>query len=598
MKLTGGQIVVQTLIHESVPYIVGIPGHGTLGLSDALIGQDKLKTLQVRHEQAAVHLADGYYRVAGVPLAVFTSIGPGAMNTVIGVASCYVDSIPVLVLTGNSHTHMAGRGVLQEIERQYDANSLAVFEPIAKRVWRPTSAERLPRIMQRAFAEMLTGRRGPVVVDLPMDVQCDGVEVETDWPQPHAYRPTGSVPPDPGRIAEAGQLLAEAERPVIVAGGGVIAAGAWDELRALAERLNAPVVTTMMGKGAFPEDHPLSGFHGGTKGTTCGNALTSNADVLLAVGMRFADESTSSYRHGVTYTIPPTQLIHLDLDPTEIGKNYPVQVGIVADARAGLAALLDWLQANAQDVASSDSYLAQVKQLRNEWLAQVRELAASDHSPVTISRLIAELRAFLKRDAIVLTSSGNTQAQWFQEALVYEPNTNLTTGGFSAMGWTVPAALGAKLAAPDRQVVGLVGDGDFLMTAQELATAVQYNLPVVYVVANNAGWIAIRDLQAAVYGEEHAIGAEFLQGAAPISPDLTALAQAFGCHAERISAPGEVRPALERAFAAGRPAVIEVMVERTYPLSGSPAVGWWDVPVPTYLAQKRVQYERERSEER
>lgn len=314
MKLTGGQIVVETLLREGVPYILGIPGHGTLGLSDALIGQEALKVLQVRHEQAAVHLADGYYRVAGVPLAVFTSIGPGAMNTVIGVASCYVDSIPVLVLTGNSHTHMAGRGVLQEIERQYDANSLAVFEPIAKRIWRPSSAGRLPRILQRAFAEMLTGRRGPVVVDLPMDVQCDSAEVE--FPPARSYRPTGPILPHPELIAASGKALAEAARPVIVAGGGVIAAEAWAELRALAEYLSAPVVTTMMGKGAFPEDHPLAGLHGGSKGTTCGNALTSKADVLLAVGMRFADESTSSYRHGVTYAIPPTRLIQVDLDPT------------------------------------------------------------------------------------------------------------------------------------------------------------------------------------------------------------------------------------------------------------------------------------------
>lgn len=598
MKLTGGQIVVQTLIREGVPYIVGIPGHGTLGLSDALIGQNQLQVLQVRHEQAAVHLADGYYRVAGVPLAVFTSIGPGAMNTVIGVASCYVDSIPVLVLTGNSHTHMAGRGVLQEIERQYDANSLAVFEPIAKRVWRPSSAGRLPRVLQRALAEMLTGRRGPVVVDLPMDVQCDSADVGAGLPHPNTYRPTGPVQPAPDLIRAAGKLLEKAARPVIVAGGGVIAAGAWDELRQLAEFLGAPVVTTMMGKGAFPEDHVLAGLHGGSKGSTCGNALTSRADVLLAVGMRFADESTSSYRHGVTYAIPPTRLIHIDLDPTEIGKNYPVQVGIVADARAGLTALLEWLRANStpRDYAPSD-YFAQVTQLREDWLAQVRALAASDHSPVTISRLVAELRAFLERDAIVLTSSGNVQAQWFQEAPVYEPQTNLSAGGFSTMGWTVPAALGARLAAPDRQVLGLVGDGDFLMTAQELATAVQYDLPVVYVVANNAGWIAIRDLQAAVYGEERAVGAEFLKDGAPVSPDLTALARAFGCYAERVSAPGEVRPALERAFAANAPAVIEVMVERNYPLSGSPAVGWWDVPVPTYLTAQRARYEREQAEE-
>jgi len=614
MKLTGGQIVVQTLIREGVPYVVGIPGHGTLGLSDALVarsetghntrseaghggvGQGQLKVLQVRHEQAAVHLADGYYRVAGVPLAVFTSIGPGAMNTCIGVASCYVDSIPVLVLTGNSHTHMAGRGVLQEIERKHDANSLAVFEPIAKRVWRPTSAGRLPRILQRAFAEMLTGRRGPVVVDLPMDVQCDSAEVELG--DPHTYRPTGPVLPDPDLIARAGGLLDGAERPVIVAGGGVIAAGAWDELRGLAEFLGAPVVTTMMGKGAFPEDHPLSGFHGGTKGTTCGNRLTAGADVLLAVGMRFADESTSSYRHSVTYGIPPTRLIHLDLDPTEIGKNYPIEVGIVADARAGLAALLEQVRRTSKSASHLRSdYFAHVQRLREEWLAQVQELAASDHTPVTISRLVAKVRDFLDRDGIVVTSSGNVQAQWFQEAMVYEPRTNLTTGGFSTMGWTVPAALGAKLAAPERQVVGLVGDGDFLMTAQELATAVQYDIPAVYVVANNVGWIAIRDLQAAVYGEQRAVGAEFLKDGAPVSPDLTALARAFGCYAERVSAPGEVRPALARAFAAGVPAVVEVMVERTYPLSGSPAVGWWDVPVPTYLTEQRARYERERAEE-
>jgi acetolactate synthase-1/2/3 large subunit len=599
MKLTGGQVVVETLIQEGVPYICGIPGHGTLGLSDALLGQGRLKVLQVRHEQSAVHLADGYYRVAGVPLAIFTSIGPGAMNTVIGVASCYVDSIPALVLTGNSHTHMAGRGVLQEIERQYDANSLAVFEPIAKRIWRPTHAQRLPRILQRAFAEMLTGRRGPVVVDLPMDVQCDSVDVGGGLPAPGSYRPTGPVLPDPSLIAEAGALLAAAERPVIVAGGGVIAAGAWSELRRVAEFLGAPVVTTMMGKGAFPEDHPLAGFHGGSKGTTCGNRLTRDADLILAVGMRFADESTSSYRHGVTYAIPPTRLVHLDVDPTEIGKNYPVTVGIVSDAKAGLAALLEWLRAQAPPRAYAGSgYYAEVQRLREEWLAQVGELGRSEHLPITISRLVAELRAFLDRDAIVLTSSGNTQAQWFQEAMVYEPKTNLTTGGFSTMGWTVPAALGAKLAAPDRQVIGFLGDGDFLMTAQELATAVQYGIPAVYVVANNAGWIAIRDLQAAVYGEERAVGAEFLDGNGPISPDLAALARAFGCYAEWISTPNEVQPALRRAFSAGGPAVIEVMVERNYPLSGSPAVGWWDVPVPTYLAEQRAQYEKGRAEER
>jgi acetolactate synthase-1/2/3 large subunit len=249
-----------------------------------------------------------------------------------------------------------------------------------------------------------------------------------------------------------------------------------------------------------------------------------------------------------------------------------------------------------------NAYYDEIQRLRSEWLAQVQELASSDHTPVTISRLIAELRSYLDRDAIVVTSSGNVQAQWFQEAMVYEPKTNLTTGGFSTMGWTVPAAMGARLAVNDagqrdRQVVGLVGDGDFLMTAQELASAMQYRIPVVYVVANNIGWLAIRDLQAAVYGEERAVGAEFLAEEDPISPNLAELARAFGCHAERVAAPDMVRPALERAFAANGPAVVEVMVERDYPLSGNPAVGWWDVPVPAYMPELRAKYEREREEE-
>jgi acetolactate synthase-1/2/3 large subunit len=598
MRLTGGEIVLESLLRHGVPYMVGIPGHGCLGLVDALLRyRGRVELLQVRHEQSAVHLADGYCRVSGVPLAVFTSIGPGAVNTAVGVASCYVDSIPVLVLTGGSHTHMAGRGVLQELERQRDADNLRVLEPITKRVWRPARVEQLPRVMRRAFREMLGGRPGPVAIELPMDVQCEAAEVDEAALGGELAR--GRLLPDPALIERAGKLLLEARRPVLVAGGGVIASEAWQELREVAEFLGAPVVTTMMGKGAFPEDHPLSGFHAGSKGTTCGNALTSQADVLLAIGMRFADESTSSYRHGVSYAIPPTKLIHIDLDPGEIGKNYPVEVGIVADAKAALGALLEFLRASSAPRRYRESaYFAQIQQLREEWLAHVRALAGSEHVPITISRLIAELRQFLARGAVVLTSSGNTQAQWFQEAMVFEPRTNLTAGGFSTMGWALPAALGAKLAAPGKQVVALVGDGDFLMTAQELAVAVQYDLPVVCVVANNQGWISIRDLQAAVYGLERAVGAEFLREGQPISPDIAALARAFGCHAERVCAPAEVRPALQRAFAAGRPAVVEVLVERAYPLSGSPAVGWWDVPVPAYLEKERARYDQERAEER
>ena len=380
-------------------------------------------------------------------------------------------------------------------------------------------------------------------------------------------------------------LLLAAERPVILAGGGMNLADAHAEgLLALAEATGAAVVTTMQGKGVFPEDHPLYGWHAGSKGTGCGNALTSGADVVFAVGTRFADEATSSYRQGISFSIPPTRLIHADIDPGEIGKNYPVAVDLVGDAKAVLADTLEALRAWAHPRARGDDYAAQVKAARDTWLRAVAEFNSVDVVPVSISRFLKELRAFLDRDAIVASSSGNAQAQILQEFPFYKPRTNLTSGGFSTMGFAMPAAMGAKIALPERQVVAVVGDGDFLMTVQELATAVQYNIPIVVtVVANNYGWQWIKDLQMAALGPERVYATEFRdrQGA-PISPDFTALARSFGAYAERVERPEEVHPALARAFAQGRPAVVEVIVNREQPYAGGTVAGWWDVPIPAY----------------
>ncbi|RJP67112.1 MAG: thiamine pyrophosphate-binding protein, partial [Candidatus Abyssobacteria bacterium SURF_17] len=386
MKLTGGEIVVEYLIREKVPYAVGIPGHGCLGLVDALMkAKDKISVIQVRQEMSAVHLADGYYRISGKPLAVFTSIGPGAINTAIGLATAYVDSTAVLALTGDTHVHMFGRGVLQEIERTHSANFPRVLEPIVKRYWQAVSVEQLPHIMQRAFSQMLCGRRGPVLIDLPMDVQADSADVKI--PSPRERKCTARVKPDPATVEEAVKLLASAKRPVILAGGGVVSAGAWNELRELAEYLGAAVVTTMMGKGSFPENHVLYGWHAGSKGTTVGNTLCSRADVLLAVGCRFADETTSSYRHGVSFSIPPTKLIHADIDAAEIGKNYPVEVGIVGDAKSVLADLLNAvISASPKRGKKKDEYFREIQALRKKWLAAVSKLQSANRTPPTISR--------------------------------------------------------------------------------------------------------------------------------------------------------------------------------------------------------------------
>lgn len=596
MQLTGGEIVRECLIKEKVPYFIGIVGHGCLGLVDAFIGkEDKIKIIQVRHEQSAVHLADGYYRASGNPLAVFTSIGPGAINTAVGVATCYVDSTAVLVITGDTHTYMFGRGVLQEIERHHDTDFPRIMEPIVKRYWQVNRVDRLPHIMQRAFNYMLTGRPGPVLIDLPMDVQSAAAEVEISEPSKHNYR--RGVPGNLEEIEKASNLLYNARRPVILAGGGVITSRVWDELRDLAEFIGAAVITTMMGKGAFPQDHPLDAWHAGSKGTTCGNKLAGSSDVLLAVGCRFADETTCSYRKGIAFSIPPTKLIQIDLDPNEIGKNYPVEVGIVGDAKEVLRQILQVLRENKKKKDyKNTSYFNEIQKLKREWLASLKKFQNSDKVPMTMSCFLRELREFLNRDAFVISSSGNAQAQIFQEFPFYEPKTFITSGGFSTMGFSLPAAIGVKLACPDRQVIAIVGDGDFMMTMQELATAVQYNIPIVVAVVDNIGWASIKDLQMGVFGNRP-IATDFVKDNGDLyTPDFATIAKGFGVYSERIERVNEVKEALRRAFSSGGPALIHVMINREWPYGET--AGWWDVPVPTYLTERRAKYERERAEER
>ena len=596
--LTGGEIIAEFLIRAGIPYVVGIPGHGNLPLVDAFRKRRKdIGVIQVKQEMCGVHLAEGHYRVGGTPLAVFTSIGPGAVNTAIGVANAYVDSMPVMILTGNAHTHMAGKGVLQEIERTHSANFPRILEPITKRYWQVNHVSQLPHVLHRAYNVMMTGRPGPVLIDLPMDVQAEATQVS--MPDLRERMPRGKVEGDREEVIRAAQILADAQRPVILAGGGAIAAEAWHEIRGIAEHLGAAVVTTMMGKSVFPEDHPLYAWCAGSKGTTCGNKLCATADVILAIGCRFADETTSSYRPGVSFAIPPTRLIQVDMDPGQIGKNYPVTSGIVGHAQAVCRAMLDHLRAEVKQVYYEDSkYFHEIQRLKVQWEKALRTHRKDTKVPVMISTLLQEIRKFLDRDAIVVTSSGNVQAQVLQEFPFYEPKTHISTGGFSTMGFGLPAAIGAKLAAPDRQVMAIVGDGDFMMTMQELSTAMQLRVPVVAVVANNMGWQAITDLQLAAYGKDKSYATEFLDANdKPYSPDFAAIAKAFGCFSIKASRRLEIAPALKRAFAAKRPAVVEVKVNREYPDSGSPAVGWWDVPVPPYIKDKRQRYERDKADE-
>jgi acetolactate synthase-1/2/3 large subunit len=572
-RLSGAEIIVEYLVKQGVRHVAGIPGHGCWTLTDALLDRsDAIRTVQVMHEQSAVHLADGYYRAAGAPMLAFTSIGPGATNTVIGMATAYVDSTAVALFTGSAHTTMRGHGLLQELERRHVADNPRLFEPVVKEWWQPSRVDELPFVLHRAWNAMRTGRPGPVLLDVPMDVQAEAAEVTI--PDPAQREARGRQRPDADAVERAARLLAEAKRPVIVAGGGVIGAEATDELRALAERLGAPVVTTWNGKGAIDETHPLAGQTIGDTGSTIGNALAANADVLLSVGTRFVDWSASSWRKGVTFSIPPTKLIQLDIYEREIGKNYPVEVPLVGDAKAGLSDLLGALGGGEPRTTYGD----EIERLRAAWHDQLEVKSGSGAVPMTMARAVREIQAGVRPDAIVVTGAGLPQGMVKQRWVTREPRTHITSGGFSTMGFTLPAAIGAQLARPDAQVLAICGDGDFLQTMQELATAAMLGTPVCTVVLDNSGWISIKGGQEAHFGRTAAT--DFLRDGVPYSPDFAAIGRAFGIHAERVSQPDEVAAAVARALATGGPSLVHVPVERSLAVAGPDKTGWWDVPVP------------------
>lgn len=600
MLRTGGEIIVDYLIKEGVEYVIGIPGHGCLAFFDALrdrVEKAQIKYIQVKQEMSGVHIADGYFRSTGKPLAVFTSIGPGALNTSIGIGTSYVDSSAVMVLMGDTHTHMRGVGVLQEIERQHDSDILSCFRPITKRCWRVENIVQLPKIMQRAFNVMTTGRKGPVVVSMPMDIQAQSLDIKL--PKPEERKTKSNVCGDSEYIKEAFKIMKNAKRPVIVAGGGVHYSNAYEELKRLAELWGAAVITTMAGKSSFPEDHCLYGWHGGSKGTDVGNYLCRTADVILSLGCRFADETTSSYRKGVTYNFPNTKLIQIDIDNGEIGKNYPCDIGIIGDIKVVLTQILEEFQKENFSVDyNKTEYFKDIQKSKNEWFEKLNKLREVKTDVLTISQFIKELNDVYPDNGIIVTSSGNSQAQILQEYCFKKPKTHITSGGFSTMGFAMPAAIGVKLGNPDVPVLALMGDGDFMMTMQELSTAVQYNIPIIVVMLNNCGWMAIKDLQMDVYGKKYGFGNDFktLDGKV-YTPDFKVIAESFGLSAQRISKTGEVREALEKALKSNKPSFIEVTVNRQYPNSGGIATGWWDVPVPYYIKEKCSNYRKGKSEE-
>ena len=594
MRLTGGQIIARALKEYGIEYVAGVPGHGIWSQFDAFL-QDgsELPFIQVMHEQSAVHMADGFFRASGRPMACSTSIGPGATNTIIGLATAYADSIPLFYVSGGPATHMKGHGVMQEIERQNENAFPRITEQVTKRVYKAGRVDELPFIMHRAFNTMLSGRPGPVHVEVPMDIQVEAADAVIHSLDTRMAR--GVAYPDPQAVERAVSLLMAAERPVIVAGGGAIAAGASEELTRLAEQIGAAVSNTWNGKGAIAEDHELFIGAVGQTGTTCGNAITASADVVMSVGCRFTDWSASSYARGVSFSIPPGKLIHIDLDHHEIGKNYPTEVGIVADAKATLAAILSMIPEadGRRAVEKRARFLADVKKAKAEWEAMLAPRRDSREAPFTSQRPLGALRKVMDRDGIVVVGSGNTQGAVKQTFPVYEPRTHLTSGSFSPMGWAVPAAMGAKLAMPDRQVVAIVGDGDFMMSLPELGCAVMNNIPVVFMVQNNQGYMSIRGGQRKFMGRH--VGSEFNRHAGngePYSADIAEVARNFGVESWKVTSDDTLESSLKAALECGGPALVEVMTSRD--AAGPFATGWWDFPSPAYYTKEKADYDAKR----
>ncbi|HYW37786.1 MAG TPA: thiamine pyrophosphate-binding protein [Terriglobales bacterium] len=581
MQLTVGQIIGKALKAYGVPYVAGLPGHGNWSLIDAFNDPvSKLPFIQVMHEQSAVHIADAQFRVTGQPIVACTSIGPGATNTIVGLATSLCDSTALLLITGSAATHMRGHGVMQELDRFASPDFPHIVAPVTKRNFDVIRADQVPFVLHRAWNAMLTGRPGPVHMELPLDVQVETTDI--DVADLTKRLPVGKPRADGQAIEAAIQLLLSAKRPCVVVGGGAITAEATPELTMLAEKLGIPCVFTWNGKGAIAEDNRMCAGTAGWPGSLPGNHTAANADVVMSLGCRFTDWSSSSYRKGVTFSIPDAKLIQVDIDPREIGKNYPAEVGIAADCKLVLADILAGISEDQARQAreARASYLDEVDGLKREWEERLERRRSYSGMPTTMLRTLRELRKVLPRHGIVTVGSGHPQSTTKQAFPVYEPRTHITSGSFSSMGFALPAAIGAKLAKPDAPVVCIIGDGDFMMCVQELAVCAMYNIPVVFLILNNSGYISIRDGQNYLMGRQ--IGSEFNQADSgrPYSVDFVALAKSFGFDvATKVQAEDQIGSSIKRALDSKGPALVEVPITRDVSVAAAEVVGWWDFPV-------------------
>ena len=550
MECTGAQILLESLKREGVDVLFGYPGGAVIDIYDELPRHPEIRHVLVRHEQGAVHAADGYARASGKVGACLVTSGPGATNTVTGIATAYSDSIPLVVVTGQVPTKLIGNDAFQEVD------IVGITRPCTKHNFLFKDVNKLALTIRQAFYLARSGRPGPVLVDLPKDVV--QARAEFTWPEDiymRSYNPT--YKPNLNQLRRTVEELAQAKRPVLLAGGGVIMANAAEELTALARRLHIPVACTLMGLGGFPATDPLSLGMVGMHGTYAANLAINNADLLVCVGARFDDRVTGK----LTAFAPKARIVHIDIDPTSIRKNVAVEVPVVGDCKQALAGIMEICEAK----LSGKDWAAE----HAEWVRAVAEwkeskpLSYQKNGNIKPQQVVEALRELTRGDAIIATEVGQHQMWAAQFYSFTKPRTLLTSGGLGTMGYGFPAAIGAQFALPDKMVIAVAGDASLQMNIQELATAVAYKLPVKVVILNNRHLGMVRQWQELFYNHNYSSTNMEAQ------PDFVKLAEAYGAEGYRIEKPEDLLPELEKALATPNPAFIDVVVEReenVYPI--------------------------------
>jgi len=558
--------LVKYLEERGVEHIFGLCGHTNIAVLAALAGS-RIKFINTRHEQVAAHMADGYARAKRQTAVLLSHLGPGLTNAATGVANAALDSIPMVVIAGDVPSHYYGKHPHQEVNLHADASQYEIYRPFVKRAWRVERPDLFPEIIDKAFQLAESGRPGPVLVSVPMDIFSKEVDPALFARLAHHTKVLHKPSIDDETAARIIKAIGAAKNPIIYAGGGVILADASAELRELVDHFSLPVAHSLMGKGVLPDDHPLVLGMTGFWGTKFINQKCREADYVIALGTRFAEADCSSWDSRFTFRMPPTKLIHIDIDPSEIGRNYPVEIGAVADLKQALRVLLRKAKELYPSGRKNEALAREIASYRKEFKESNAEHVRNAAYPMRPERILAAVREVLPRDALITTDVGWNKNGVGQQFPVLTPGTIFTPGGYATMGFGAPAALGAKLACPERVVVALVGDGGFGQNPAFLATAVESDIPVVWVVMNNYAFGTIAGLEMAHYGT--AFGCVFRKDGEPYSPDFAAVARAYGAQGEQIRAAEDFKPALERAVRSGKPFVIDVaMMNEPVPTGG------------------------------